>query len=834
MYVTLLKFVSLAIGILPVLIVTGSVSAETPSCAMTAPSCARPAKMAPADGRFRVAQAPSTVNSGPEVEIERPDGKVPREAFDALAEHCARCHQEGRLKRAKPASDFGNILQLDEIASDPHLIRPGNPDGSPLFSRIVKQEMPYDVYTEFSGGSEPSKEDVQAIYDWIESLDPKTVAGCGNRKPVDTAQLVSSISGDLNKRPANRRKSMRYLTLTNHFNACVKDEDLRRMRNGAALLLNSLSRKPKMAGTTALGRAGSIIAFNLDDIGWSPEDWDTLVASYPYGIRPKSGTFDQVKNTTGTPLPYLRADWFAAAASRPPLYYKLLGLPDELQELHNQLGVDAQSNRDDGKVMRAGLEQSGVSWHNRVVERHPVGEGYLWQTFDFDDNDPQKNIMERPLGPDRDKGFEHDMNAVLFSLPNGMNAFFLSRDDGNRIDTAPAEVLHDETHPRRPVIAGLSCFSCHSGGVRNVTDEVRGHVATSASFTASVRDEVESLYAIQDELDRQVSDDHDRYANAASRTGIRIEKKDDGLDDLTYLVRAFEKRLDLRIAAAEHGVTGKQYADGMTKAGEEAQRTKQQLEQGTMARRQFEPLFLQNAVAVSADVPVGRVKAPGSIPKKPPLGTKTVIASTKKSGGTKTGNKKAGGKVDTATARPKPKKPAKTKKTASKDNKPKTGTKVAAASPRDNGAEADERSITLVSNKSSYQRNDLPVFTVNASSDCNLTLINVDSSGQATVIFPNKYQQENFIHARTDFEFPGPDAPFQFRLSDVGKEKLIAECEIDKNGDRIAHNFEQEDFTDLGDYRDHVGEQAEKEGEKKTTSKKKNALLRTAITFNVR
>ena len=257
----------------------------------------------------------------------------------------------------------------------------------------------------------------------------------------------------------------------------------------------------------------------------------------------------------------------------------------------------------------------------------------------------------------------------------------------------------------------------------------------------------------------------------------------------------------------------------MAKAGEEARRTRQKLDQGTMQRRQFEPQFLQHAAAVSNDVPVGRVKAPKSIPKKPSLTTKTA---------------KTGGKKVTAAARPKPAKPAKTTPAPVKDSKPEPDTKVAAAKPQGSGDADTERSITLVSDKSGYRRNDLPVFTVNASTDCHLTLINVDSSGPATVIFPNKYQQENFIQAETDFEFPGPNAPFQFRLGDVGKEKLIAECAIGRDGDRIEHDFAQEDFTDLGDYRDHVGEQAEKEGEKKTASKKKNALLRTAITFNVK
>ena len=55
--------------------------------------------------------------------------------------------------------------------------------------------------------------------------------------------------------------------------------------------------------------------------------------------------------------------------------------------------------------------------------------------------------------------------------------------------------------------------------------------------------------------------------------------------------------------------------------------------------------------------------------------------------------------------------------------------------------------------------NDLPVFSITPKEDCHLTLINVDASGESTVIFPNKFQQDN-PDGGEEGEFPGPDAPF--------------------------------------------------------------------------
>lgn len=786
----------------------GHPGAASPACYDASSSCSQPsnAQFFPKPG-FRVAQVPALSDSGPNVVIRQPKAEVPRKAFKALDRHCARCHQQGRLKRAKPAKNLGNILKLDEIARDPHLVLPGNPDGSRLFSRIVKQEMPYDVYTEFSGGDEPGKEDVQAIYDWIESLDKKSVVSCGNRKPVDADQIVNAISENLNKISPSRRTGMRYLTLTNFYNACARNDELRRMHNGVKLLLNSLSRAPQETLTANIGTGGSIISFNLDDLGWSAEDWDTLLAAYPYGARPKSRTFDEIKERTKTSLPYLRADWFAAAASSPPLYYKLLDLPDDLGKLQAALGVNAEQNIANGRVVRAGIWKSTVSRYNRVIERHPVGSGYLWMTYDFDGASAKQSAKERPLGPGGERGFVHDMNAVIFSLPNGMNAFFLGDENGARIDAAPPDILHDEAFPRRPVVVGLSCISCHANGARGVTDNVRAYVETSAKFAAARRDEILRIYARQDELDRRISDDRTRYKNAATKAGIRLKKGNDGLDDLSYLASRYGRNVDLRIAAAEYGVTKNRYASGLAKGSKDALRTKQQLEQGTMKRRELEPLFLKHVALVSNDIPSGRVKAPETRPAKPPLARLKKVAKGK---------------------------PAEPLPDAKKKSKPAPKKKVAATSPKSSGPSDGDQTIMLVSDKTLYRANDLPVFSVKASADCLLTLINVDPSGQAVVIFPNKYQQDNLIKARKEFRFPGADAPFQFRLKDIGKEKLIAECAIKKDGERIQHNFEQQEFTDLGDYRDHVGEQAGKNSEKKSAGARTTDLLRTAITFTVK
>ena len=48
-------------------------------------------------------------------------------------------------------------------------------------------------------------------------------------------------------------------------------------------------------------------------------------------------------SVTAVPLPFVRADWFVFAASRPPLYHDVLGLPEIRSELEKRLEIDVEA-----------------------------------------------------------------------------------------------------------------------------------------------------------------------------------------------------------------------------------------------------------------------------------------------------------------------------------------------------------------------------------------------------------------------------------------------------------------------------------------------------------
>src|SRR5205085_6397614 len=102
---------------------------------------------------------------------------------------------------------------------------------------------------------------------------------------------------------------------------------------------------------------------------------------------------------TGCRLPYVRADWLVAAASRPPLYHDLLRLPETEAGLQRLLRIDVGENVRRGRVARAGFNGSGVSRNNRMIERHESGGVLYWRSYDFARNTGRGNLFAHPLAP---------------------------------------------------------------------------------------------------------------------------------------------------------------------------------------------------------------------------------------------------------------------------------------------------------------------------------------------------------------------------------------------------------------------------------------------------
>ncbi|HUU24666.1 MAG TPA: DUF4384 domain-containing protein [Methyloceanibacter sp.] len=728
--------------------------------------CIRPALVALAMlGSLAAGFAHARAEEKTPPDMAPPSDPAARAAFGALDKNCARCHQAGpSLQRQKPAKNFGNVLALDEIARDPDLILPGNPDGSGLFIQIAKKDMPYDCYQEFDCKAEPTEEDVKAVYDWIKGLGDTITARCGNRAPLDEAAVVTAIAKDIDAQERHRRGGMRYVTLTHFYNACVSDADMVRYRQGVVKLLNSLSGNSKVLKLRTVDPQRTIIALNLADLGWTTEDWARLAGLYPYGMAPEVPAYDQVVTVTGSKLPWVRGDWLAFNAARPPLYYDLLKLPTTFAELERQEGVDVKANIEAFLARRAGFQKSGVSKHNRLIERHAIPTGYFWTSYDFKGDGPAQSLFVHPLGPFGADAFKHDGGETIFSLPNGFQAYYLNTAEGERLGKGPTEIVLDDSQRDRAVTNAISCFGCHNQGIRQVTDDIRGHVLHDESFPREIRKKVGALYAPQDEMKKLLVQDASRFRKAMLAAGLDpdLDSQTQGVESINFLSKAYEKSVDLRLAAAEYGISAEVLSQSLVDAGGALGRIKRRLEQGVLPRQILEVEFPELVAKVSDNKPIEIAAL-----------TPTAVAQTRD----------------------------------------------------ENEVFFDDFDLALTSDKSNYRVNDLPVFSIKSSKGCHLTLINVEADGNGTVIFPNTFQQDNFLPANTEMKFPDADAPFQFRLKDPGTETVIAICNATGvEADGIEHDFKTRQFTPLGNYRQFLTRRIVVEGAAKVAAGQKHKV----------
>jgi len=173
-------------------------------------------------------------------------------------------------------------------------------------------------------------------------------------------------------------------------------------------------------------------------------------------------------------------------------------------------------NFDQARLKRGGLITSGVSRHNRLVERHPTPFGAYWRSYDFKQSAGRGNLLEFPLGPRfpghrfDDQAFEQAGGEVIFNLPNGLQGYMLADAKDRRLDV-PAQVAivsdRSETSGTPEIVNGLSCMACHASGMRPFRDEVRRFPAVFAE----IREQVERLHPPADEMDRLLAQDEDLF-----------------------------------------------------------------------------------------------------------------------------------------------------------------------------------------------------------------------------------------------------------------------------------------------------------------------------------
>ena len=365
--------------------------------------------------------------------------------------------------------------------------------------------------------------------------------------------MLTAIQGHLDTLSPFDRAFARYFTLTHLYNAGKSLEELGAYQLALSKLVNSLSWGFEIHNPVPIDTDETIFYIDLRHYKWDEnEAWTQLEQIYPYNIAFNEETqADLLEKLTNLQaemkceVPFMHIDWFLGTASLPPLYHDILDLPETDRELEKDLDVNVARNIESAPgvhVRRAGFKESGVSNNNRVVERHTSRYGAYWKSYDFAGNIGTQDILTHPLS------FTHDGGEVVFNLPNGLQAYYVSDASGNRINEAPIAIVRNLAASDPTVRNGLSCIGCHTEGMKTFEDEVRAVFEKQPD--SAIKAQVLRLYVAKSEMDTYVEADTQRYKAALEKTGGEF----DGIEPVSRFYEAFHGPLDAPYAAAAVGL----------------------------------------------------------------------------------------------------------------------------------------------------------------------------------------------------------------------------------------------------------------------------------------
>jgi hypothetical protein len=357
--------------------------------------------------------------------------------------------------------------------------------------------------------------------------------------------ILETLAADLEAQPAFDRPYLRYLTLTHLRDADANDTDgspeeperrLTRGRQAITKLANSLSWAFDASVPTSIDSEQLFQRIDLRAYDWDNElsvdgvpyanGWEAIVSHASLGVEYQGPAADRLRALSGTPIPWLFADDFVAAASVGNTYYELLKLPTTLPELLARMETLAPQGEPSSSFgiapgsYRAGFDTSGASSSPRAVERRGLGAApdrfFYWQAFDFDSDTRGGSVFSDPIR------FVPDSTEVIFKLSNGLIGYFIADANGQRVSESPLALrVVDPAQPDGVTRNAASCFGCHQSGPISFTDQVRdlweAPAAPSAlADPAAVLEAYPSAYVLQ----RLLEVEQEAYAQAKERAGL--------------------------------------------------------------------------------------------------------------------------------------------------------------------------------------------------------------------------------------------------------------------------------------------------------------------------
>lgn len=396
-------------------------------------------------------------------------------------------------------------------------------------------------------------------------------ASLGHAQP---AEAVASALADAARLPIEQAHRTRYLALWN-----IPQAERAEFSKVAAFWVNSLSRESELISPRKVG--SDLLAVDMGDYGWPQATWEKLGESDPYfhvviegagfelideveelgtmqnvvengavvqrwkangetrktGKKIKKPTTSTRKSAvapwcgpsaqaltlaTGSACPVVRADWFivqtAQAQDRNGTgYYDFLALGKTEADFQLLIGADVKAAQRLHKEQAAVVGRSTVTLNNRGIERFQAITGSYWRTNDYKASNDTRNslrLLDGDTVPPRDASEQYG------TLPNGLFAFFLANDKGERQNAAPDSIASDSksSSPDRRVHVGVSCVRCHVPGIQPVDDWSRKVYTGDIQLGSPDYDRLRRLRQLYlSDLGRSIKRDQADYSEALTR-----------------------------------------------------------------------------------------------------------------------------------------------------------------------------------------------------------------------------------------------------------------------------------------------------------------------------
>ena len=469
-----------------------------------------------------------------------------QQAYAIFQQNCLNCHGEHGAFTEEIIIEHTALIETGAVV-------PGKPIESELYKRLLTNDpakrMPL-------GQSQLPASAILMIGDWIKAGAPdweSTSAADGSF--ITSKKMLETIERHVNSLSPFDRTFARYFSMTHLYNAGESTEALYAYQRALSKLVNSLSWGREITIPQAIDSEETIFYIDLRDYEWEvgTNRWTLIETEYPYSVEFNAPTeinlrekLTNLRELMNCEVPFIHVDWFLASASLPPLYHDILDLPLTDRELEAELDVNVVNNLRNAagrRVWRAGFNNSGVSNHNRVLERHISRYGAYWKSYDFAGSVGTQNILTHPLS------FRHDGGEIIFNLPNGLQAYLLVDAGGNRLNEARISIVSNPAASDPTVRNGLSCIGCHTEGMKTFEDQVRGVVEQSANPPFD-KARALRLYAEQATMDAFIDEDTNRYRQALEAAGDVFG----GIEPIQRLHEAFHRPVDTAHAAAALGL----------------------------------------------------------------------------------------------------------------------------------------------------------------------------------------------------------------------------------------------------------------------------------------